>query len=141
VSFDPPAPPFLRSDTGEPSSIAHFADPATRAGIHLLAYASDGPTSGDEPLRARALAYERGLENSVAGLLLLGRRSITRFGLQGYELEYEGGADPRMHMIDWVLYARGRVYVVQVSAPAQRFTDLAAPLLRSRATLRVDSRQ
>ena len=33
VSFDPPAPPFLRSETHAVNSIVHYADPLTRAGI------------------------------------------------------------------------------------------------------------
>ncbi|HJZ87237.1 MAG TPA: hypothetical protein VKN99_18815 [Polyangia bacterium] len=137
LSFDPPAPPFLRSETDAQSSIAHFADPITRAGIHLLAFAASGPTDA-AVVQERAQSYLRGLEDSVAGLVVDAVRTLDRFGLRGVEIEYDGGASPRMHTIDWVLYAPGVVYVVKVTAPTLEFAELSAPLLRARASLRIE---
>src|SRR5262245_25876873 len=137
ISFDPPAPPFLRSETDSADSVAHFADPTSHAGIHILAFAASGGTDEDAA-RKRITAYVHGLEESVAGLQMLGQRSIERFGLNGIELEYDRGIEPRMRSIDWVLYGPGVVYVVKVTAPAERFAELAAPLLASRATLAIE---
>jgi hypothetical protein len=139
ISFDPPAPPYIPSETDSADSVAHFADPATRGGIHILAFAASGATD-ETAIRSRAAAYMRGLEGSVAGLQMLGQRAIERFGLHGMELEYEGGVEPRMRSIDWILYAPGQVYVIKVRAPAEKFAELAKPLLASRATLAITPR-
>jgi hypothetical protein len=139
LSFDPPAPPYIASETDSADSVAHFANPATRAGIHILAFAASGGTD-EAAVRERAAAYIRGLEGSVAGLQMLGQRALERFGLNGIELEYDGGVEPRMRSIDWILYARGMVYVIKVRAPAEKFAELAAPLLASRATLAIEPR-
>jgi hypothetical protein len=139
VSFDPPAPPYIASETDSADSVSHFADPATHAGIHILAFAASGGTD-ETAVHDRAAAYVRGLESSVAGLQMLGQRALERFGLKGIELEYDGGVEPRMRSIDWILYAPGMVYVIKVRAPAERFAELAAPLLASRATLAIESR-
>jgi hypothetical protein len=137
VRFEPPAPPYYRSETDAANSIAHYADHETRAGIHLLAYASFGPTDA-RALAERATGYVRGLADSVPGMVMLGQRPIERFGLAGFEIEYDGGTVPRMRTIDWILYAPGLVYIVKVTAPAERFAELARPLLASRASLTIE---
>ena len=139
VSIDPPAPPYIASETDSADSVLHFADPATHAGIHIYAFAASGGTD-ETAVHDRAAAYVRGLESSVAGLQMLGQRALERFGLKGIELEYDGGVEPRMRSIDWLLYAPGMVYVIKVRAPAEKFAELAAPLLTSRATLSIEPR-
>src|SRR5262249_54097805 len=105
----------------------------TRAGIHVLAFRQQG---GGAP-RARADAYQRGLDESVAGLAVLDRKPLRRFGLSGVELTYEGGATPRMRSVDWVLFGSEVVYVVKVIAPIARWAELSPPLLTARDSLTI----
>jgi hypothetical protein len=146
ISFDPPAPPFVRKENHRADSVAHFVDDSTRAGIHVLAFADSGATDEDAA-KKRGDTYARHLEESVAGLQLLGKRHIERFGLHGIELEYDGtlpieefGVELRVRSIDWIFYAPGFVYVIKVIAPAAKFAEVAAPLFASRATLKIEPR-
>ena len=144
ISFDPPASPFVRKENRRADSVAHFVDDSTRAGIHILAFADSGPTD-EAAARSRGDAYAKHLEETVAGLQMLGKRAIERFGLHGMELEYDGtlpieelGVELRVRSIDWILYAPGTVYVIKIIAPAEKFAEVAAPLLASRATLKIE---
>ena len=141
VSLDPPPAPFARSDTGAASSVVHFADPDTRAGLHVLAFPSAGASADLAAVEPRVQAYLRGLGESVAGLSVRAVRALLRFGLHGVEIEYEGGPEPRMMSIDWVLYAPGRVYVVKITAPRIRFGELSGPLVRARDSLHITASQ
>ena len=147
ISFDPPGPPFVRKENQRADSVAHFVDDSTRAGIHILAFADAGGTDEDTA-KKRGDTYARHLEETVAGLQLLGKRPIERFGLHGIELEYDGtlpieefGVELRVRSIDWIFYAPGFVYVIKVIAPAAKFAEVAAPLLASRATIAIEVRK
>jgi hypothetical protein len=141
VSFDPPGPPYLPSETGSANSIAHFADPDSHAGIHVLAFPAHGGLSGTE-LHERVAAYVRGLEGSVAGLALLGVRPLSRYGLHGVEIEYEGGAEPRLRTVDWVLYAPATVYVIKLTAAVRSGSapTMDGRLVRARDSLLIELR-